>query len=84
MDVLGIIVGQFKLERTKPGAFFFISPAHRSSIGNGRDYQDAFLSQQEQFVFSLHSCRTEQTSLVLKILASLFQADDSRREIPNI
>lgn len=42
VGVLGVTVGQFKLERTKLGAFLFISPIYKNSSGNGIDYQAAF------------------------------------------
>lgn len=54
LDVLGIIVDQFKVERTKPGAFLFISPTYRNSSGSGRDYPDAFCPSRNN-LFSLCS-----------------------------
>lgn len=55
VGLLGIIIGQFKLERTKPDAFFFISPIHRNSSGNGKDYQDAFsLNRNNLFSLCIH------------------------------
>lgn len=72
VGVLGIIVGQFKSERIKPGAFFFISPIHRNSSGNGRDYQDAFcLNRNNLFSLCIHA-EQRKHHLCLKFLEVFF------------
>lgn len=72
VGLLGIIIGQFKLERTKPDAFFFISPIHRNSSGNGKDYQDAFsLSRNNLFSLYIHVGQRKH-HLCLKFLKVFF------------